>query len=254
MKREPTAFARTLAVGVVIPVHNEQELLGSALASLADAFDQLSHGELAMRVAVVLDACSDASEEITCQWQGTLARRRSPLEIIIVMSPAKNVGHARALGCDALLARWSRMNPARIWLATTDADSRVPTDWLATQVIQHETGVDHWSGRVSVDDWSGHQDEARLRWQNEYEREIQPIHGANLGFNAAAYLAAGGFAPLETGEDRALHRALVAHGALSYFDSAVRVVTSARRRARAPLGFAHALEVISSTPRVRATS
>jgi glycosyltransferase involved in cell wall biosynthesis len=254
MKREPRAFSRTLAVGVVIPVHNEQELLGSALASLTDAFDQLSHGELAMSAAVVLDACSDASEEITRQWQSTLARRRRPLEIIIVMSTAKNVGHARALGCDALLARWSRLNPARIWLATTDADSRVPTDWLATQVIQHETGVDHWSGRVSVDDWWGHHDETRLRWQNEYEREFQPIHGASLGFNAAAYLAAGGFALLETGEDRALHRALVAHGALSYFDSAVRVVTSARRRARAPMGFAHALELISLTASVRTTS
>jgi glycosyltransferase involved in cell wall biosynthesis len=254
MTREPRAFARTRAVGVVLPVHNEQELLGSALASLADAFDQLSHGELAMRAVVVLDACSDASEEITLQWQSTLARRRCPLEITVVRSSAKNVGHARALGCASLLAQWSRTDPSRIWLATTDADSRVPTDWLATQVIRHETGVDHWSGRVSVDDWSGHHDETRLRWQNEYEREIQPIHGANLGFNAAAYLEAGGFATLETGEDRALHRALIAHGALSYFDSAVRVVTSARRRARAPLGFAHALEVIGSTPRVRATS
>ena len=253
MMREPVVFARTLAVGVVIPVHNEEELLGFALASLVDAFDQLGQRELAMRAAVVLDACSDDSAEVTRQWQVALARRQSPLEITVIMSHAKNVGQARALGCNALLAHWSRIIPAKIWLATTDADSRVPLDWLASQVIQHDTGVDHWSGRVSVDDWSGQQDETRIRWQNEYEREIQPIHGANLGFNAAAYLAAGGFAPLETGEDRALHRALVDRGGPSYFDSAVRVVTSARRRARAPLGFAHALEVIGSTPRVRAT-
>jgi len=43
MRREHTS-ARTLAVGVVVPVHNEQELLGSALASITDAFDALSHG------------------------------------------------------------------------------------------------------------------------------------------------------------------------------------------------------------------
>jgi hypothetical protein len=254
MKRAPPLLARTVAVGVVLPVHNEQELLGSALASLVEAFDQLSRWELALGAAVVLDSCNDASEEITCEWQGTSARRRIPLEVTFVTCSSKNVGHARALGCASLLARWSRIDPSRIWLATTDADSRVPKDWLATQVVQHEAGVDHWSGRVSVADWSGHQDETKLRWQYEYERENQPIHGANLGFNAAAYLAAGGFAPLETGEDRALHRSLVAHGAFSYFDSAVPVVTSARRRARAPLGFAHALDVISSTPRVRAAS
>ena len=71
-----------------------------------------------------------------------------------------------------------------------------------------------------------------------------------MGFNASAYLAAGGLAPLETGEDLALHRALVSQGVLSYYDSVVRVVTSARRRARAPLAFAHALDVIRASWRV----
>jgi hypothetical protein len=254
MSCESTSVARTLAVGVVVPVHNEQESLGSAFAALTHAFEQLNRWKLFLRAAVVLDACSDVSEALSCEWQGALAQRQSPLKVTVVSCAAKNVGSARALGCGVLLAEWSRIDPSRIWLATTDADSRVPKDWLATQVVQHESGVDHWSGRVSVADWSEHLDETRLRWQDEYGRENQPIHGANLGFNAAAYLSAGGFEPLETGEDRALHRALIAHGACSYFDSANPVVTSARRRARAPLGFAHALDVISSTPRVRVTS
>jgi len=250
MKREPTSLARTLAVGVVVPVHNEQELLGSALASLVDAFDRLNRRELSLRAVVVLDACRDASEEIAGQWQVALARRRNPLEATVVTCSAKNVGLARTVGCAELLAQWSGVNPSRIWLAMTDADSRVPRDWLAAQVNQHEAGVDHWSGRVSVDDWTGRQEETRSRWQNKYENENQPIHGASLGFNAAAYLAAGGFEPLETGEDRALHRVLVAQGSRSHYDTVVRVVTSARRRARAPLGFAHALDVIGTASRV----
>jgi len=254
MTSTPPSLARTLAVGVVVPVHNEQELLGAALAALANAFDQLSRGNLLLRTAVVLDMCSDASEEITREWRSALARRLSSLELTVISCSSKNVGRARALGCAALLAQWSRIDPSRIWLATTDADSRVSKDWLSTQVAQHEADVDHWAGRVSVTDWSEYRDETSSRWQYEYEREIQPIHGANLGFNAAAYLAAGGFASLATGEDRALHRALVAHGAFTYFDSAAPVVTSARRRARAPLGFAHALEVIGSTRRARATT
>src|ERR1019366_8171929 len=250
MKREH-ASAGTLAVGVVMPVDNEQELLGSALASLTDAFDELSHGTLLLRAAVVMDACTDVSEEIVSEWRTALVRRCHPLAVTLATSSAHNVGRARAVGCAALLNRWSRIDPTQIWIATTDADSRVPRDWLTTQLAQHEVGVDHWYGRVSVADWSEYSGDARSRWQREYENESQPIHGANLGFNAATYLAAGGFETLDTGGDRALHRALVTLGALSHYDSGVRVVTSARRQARAPLGFAHALHVIRSAPRLR---
>ena len=149
MKQEHTSV-RTLAVGVVVPVHNEQELLGSALASLTDAFDELSHGSLLLRAAVVMDACADVSEEIASEWRVALVRRCHPLAVTMTTSTAHNVGRARALGCAVLLNRWSRIDPARIWLATTDADSRVPRDWLTTQLAQHEMGVDHWYGRVSV--------------------------------------------------------------------------------------------------------
>jgi len=251
MKREVIS-ARTLAVGVVMPVHNEQELLGKALASLSNAFGGLIHGSLLLRAALVMDACTDDSEEIASEWITALSRCRHPLVVTLITSSAHNVGRARALGCAVLLKQWSRIDPARIWLATTDADSRVPRDWLTTQLARHEAGVDQWYGRVSVTDWSEYSGDVRSRWQHEYERESQPIHGANLGFNAGTYLAVGGFEPLDTGEDRALHRALVIKGALSHFDSAVRVVTSARRQARAPLGFAHALDDILSAPGSRA--
>src|ERR1035438_5314091 len=119
----------------------------------------------------------------------------------LATSSAHNVGRARALGCAVLLNQWYRIDRTRIWLATTDADSRVPRDWLTTQLAQHEVGVDHWYGRVSVADWSEYSGDARSRWQREYENESQPIHGANLGFNAAAYLAAGGFEPLDRSEE-----------------------------------------------------
>ncbi|MHB8380404.1 MAG: glycosyltransferase family 2 protein [Acidimicrobiales bacterium] len=244
---------RTEAVGVVVPVHNEQELLAAALESLVGAFDELSPRGLATKMVIVLDACRDASEEIAREWQHVLARERSRVELLVVTCHATNVGYARGLGCSTLLTQWSRLSPAKVWLATTDADSRVPKDWIATQVIQHEAGVDHWSGRVSVTDWSERRYEARQKWLDLYEREGQPIHGASLGFNAAAYLAAGGFQALATGEDRSLHRTFVAQGVRAYYDPATRVITSARRQARAPLGFAHALDVIETSVRLPAT-
>ena len=67
------------------------------------------------------------------------------------------------------------------------------------------------------------------------------MHGANLGFRAAAYLKAGGFPDAPTAEDHALVAALAAAGGRVLRTRAVTVVTSARREARAPNGFSHYL-------------
>lgn len=245
---------RTEAVGVVLPVHNEQELLAASLRSLVDAFGQLREWELEAQLIVVLDSCSDASEEIAREFTETCARGRRSVELRVVTCNAKNVGFARGLGCSLLLSAWSHVDPSKIWIATTDADSTVPLNWLTTQVLQHEAGAEHWSGRVKVTDWSEHRRETRRRWQRAYEEESRPIHGASLGFNAAAYVAAGGFQALKSGEDRALHRAMLDQGKWGYYDSVTRVVTSARRQARAPYGFAHALDLLSSSFRLRGSN
>lgn len=245
MSRVPSANGRTLAVGVVIPVHNEEELLGAALASLVDAFTNLRGRGLDMRAAVVLDNCHDDSAKVVAEWEDGLRGKRQLVNSVVRTCTANSVGVARGLGCAALLDKWKIMDPSRIWLATTDADSRVPRDWLSAQVSRHDTGVDLWSGRVSVDDWSLHRSETASKWQRDYDAENIPIHGASLGFNAGVYLATGGFTSIHTGEDRALHRAISNMGAVSFSDSSVRVVTSARPHARAPLGFAHALNMIA---------
>ena len=247
MSHENPSPSRTLAVGVVIPVHDEEELLGEALTSLSNAFAELRGRGLDMRAVVVLDDCQDLSAGVVAEWEFELRRKRRFVKSLVRCCAARSVGVARGLGCAALLEEWDFMDPSRIWLATTDADSRVPRDWLSAQVARHDTGVDLWSGRVSVDDWSFHHGEIASKWQHDYEAEPNPIHGANLGFNAGAYLATGGFTATRTGEDRALHRAMSNMGAVSYSDSSVRVVTSARTIARAPLGFAHALNTIAIT-------
>ena len=64
------------------------------------------------------------------------------------------------------------------------------------------------------------------------------VHGANLGFAADAYLAAGGFRPLPTAEDHALVDDLLARPACQLLRTTrVPVMTSARALARAPRGF-----------------
>ena len=68
------------------------------------------------------------------------------------------------------------------------------------------------------------------------------IHGANLGVSADAYRRVGGFRPLASSEDVALVEALQNSGASIAWSAAPRVVTSARRNFRAPLGFGATLQ------------
>ena len=55
---------RTRAVGVVVPVHNEEEHLGCALAAIDRAFSEVMHMGIECRTAIVLDGCSDGSATI----------------------------------------------------------------------------------------------------------------------------------------------------------------------------------------------
>jgi glycosyltransferase involved in cell wall biosynthesis len=233
-----------MAVGVVLPVHNEEALVQRALTSLGDAFGALMGRSIALQIVVVFDSCSDGSITLVEEWLQTQQRTSYPVPVTVVTCEASNVGIARGLGCKALLDEFDHFEPNRIWIATTDADSEVPDDWLETQVLRHEAGVDLWCGRVAVRDWSTRVSGTGTRWQSEYEVESHPIHGTNLGFDAQTYLAVGGFNPSRVSEDRELCAAIEARGAVICYDSSVRVVTSARRDARAPLGFSHALDLV----------
>ena len=233
---------RTKAVGVLVPVHNEEELLGSALAAIERAFSEVMHRGIECRTAIVLDGCCDQSATIARRWARSLARLEAPHRSALVLRcRSAGVGEARRLGAAALLRKWRALNPGNIWLATTDADSRVPPGWLAAQLAAHEFGADLWTGRVTVEDWSPYEEETARLWNEAYDAEQVPVHGASLGFNAQMYLDAGGFASLGTGEDRALHQAILAVGGRACEDMELRVITSGRRMARAPQGFAHAL-------------
>jgi len=233
-------------VGVVLPVHDEEELAPAALASVDRAIAAVSDRFVTIGVVIVLDACSDRSSELVAEWQHRSVRRNGNRSIEIVATDVGSVGHARKLGCAALLQTWADAAPETIWLATTDADSEVPHNWISSQLRIRREGGQVWVGRVSVRDWSGRSAGTADAWHRQYEIEYLPIHGANFGIGAATYLEAGGFAELPTGEDRDLFERAVALGAVIRCDPQVRVVTSGRRQARAPRGFAHALTSIEA--------
>jgi len=222
-------------IGIAIPAHNEEAVLGACLdALLAAARDPALGGEAVM-VQVVLDACDDASAAVVAGRRAAFGAAGVALDCAAV--DARLVGAARAEGARLLLLRGAR------WLAFTDADTRVAPDWLAAQLA---LDADVVCGSVAVDDWSPHAgraDALRTHFHNTYQDRDghRHIHGANLGVSAAAYRAAGGFQEVPCHEDVLLVKALEGIGARFAWSARPRVFTSARTDARARGGFGDTL-------------
>lgn len=215
------------SIGVIVPAHNEQDLLPACLASLRRAARALRGTPV--HLVVVADTCLDRTVQVA---------RRGGAAVVTI--GARSVGAARAAGVREVLRRTRHLDPADVWLATTDADSVVPARWLSQQARYADRRWDAVVGTVRVADWSGYEPAVRSLFRERYADGTDPhshVHGANLGFRAAAYLSAGGFSDQRTAEDHALVASLTAAGSRVLRTSAVTVITSARRAARAPHGF-----------------
>jgi len=195
-----------------------------------------------VHVVVVADACTDRTE--------ALARAHGA---DVVRAAARCVGSARRAGVSRVLWSTRHADPATVWIATTDADTRVPRCWLRRQIRYAGQGWKGVAGTVTVEDWAGHPPQVRRRYTERYQawqRHHPHVHGANLGFAADAYLAVGGFRPLPTAEDHALVADLLRAGVPLLRTTRIPVVTSARSRARAPFGFAWLLSMLAGTEEI----
>jgi glycosyltransferase involved in cell wall biosynthesis len=228
------------SVGVIVPAHDEQDLLPSCLASVRRAAQALRGVQV--HVVVVADACRDRT---------AAAARRGGASVVSIS--ARSAGAARAAGVREVLRRTRHLDPANVWLATTDADTLVPACWLRQQARHASQGWDAIVGTIQVADWSGYPAGTRSLFRERYEGvdnvtgQHGHVHGANLGFRASAYLAAGGFPDLPTAEDHALVAALAGAGSRVLRTRALPVTTSARRESRAPHGFSHYLTQLEAT-------
>lgn len=218
-------------IGVLIPVHNEEQLLGACLETVLRAGQHCALAGEQVVALVVLDSCTDSSAEIA---------RRHP--VVILEVAARNVGQARAAGAQYLLELGVR------WIACTDGDSTVAEDWLVEQLALDADAV---CGTVTPGQWDKNMPEqAQIRYQQHYQHRDghRHIHGANLGVSAAAYLRAGGFPPLACHEDVHLIHQLEMSGARIAWSCRPRVITSTRLKARAQGGFGDYLRTLSITP------
>ncbi len=220
-------------LGVIVPAHNEEDHIAACIAAIQVAARCPRLDGEAVRIVVVLDACSDRT--------GSISRS---LGATTVVADARNVGIARDRGARVAIDAGAR------WLAFTDADSLVAHDWLSTQLDQRTDAV---CGTIEVRNWGEYGDHMRQQHLTTYTDADghRHIHGANLGVSTIAYENVGGFPPLRSSEDVALVQALYRNGASIAWSAAPRVVTSARRRYRAPGGFGETLARVDREFRIR---
>lgn len=216
------------AIVVVVPAHNERELLPRCLRSIARAAAAVP---VPVTTMVVLDSCSDGSAAVVGRWARVVPVRY------------RNVGAARAAG----FAASGMCDRDDVWFATTDADSVVPPGWFTDQ-LEHRPLHDAVVGQVRVE-WSVHDARTRRRYDEAYRRRAGAthghIHGANLALSSSAYRQIGGFRPLAVSEDVDLVNRLRGAGARIVWDERNVVTTSDRRDPRARGGFGDHLRALA---------
>ncbi len=219
------------AVAVVIPVHDEAELLPECLASVGRAAETARRRGIGVSTWVALDACTDGSAEIA-----------HAAGVGVVHLDDRCVGAARSAGVAAALGNHGEASNRRLWLAHTDADSVVPAHWITAQVRTARRGADVVVGTVRPDfrDLSPAQVDA---WWRTHTPGIPNghVHGANLGIRASAYVELGGFPHIPLHEDVALVEAARRAQARIVASDAGWVRTSGRFEGRAPGGYARYL-------------
>jgi len=231
-------------VAVVIPVRDEETRIGRCLDALGRAIAELSveprphRPRPRVRAVAVLDRCRDRTADVVADYPW----------VDVVPSAAGRVGAARALGVNAVLAT-ERIAAERIWVASTDADSRVPPDWLTHQLDAAARGADLFRGLVEPDPDECGLETYRL-WATGYERrDGHPhIHGANLGMRADAYVLCGGFDELAAlDEDVTLAHSATLRALRVVASAGAVVTTSGRLRGRVDEGgFAAHLSQLSA--------
>lgn len=239
-------------VEVVLPAHDEERHIEHALHSLQAAAQALAERRpaAAVGITVVLDHCTDGSADIAARIAAADQRFR------VIHQTFRNAGASRAAGAATALGRTrpGPENPGRegtclesTWLASTDADSRVPENWLWRQLELADAGWDVVLGSVEPDP-RGMDPEVLRTWRIRHPAEERHPHvyGANLGVRASAYRLAGGFPEIRSAEDRVLVGRLRRRGFAVLATDTTRVVTSGRTSARAPHGFGAYLRTLGA--------
>jgi cellulose synthase/poly-beta-1,6-N-acetylglucosamine synthase-like glycosyltransferase len=230
-----------IAVGV--PARDEAERVVACLRSLLTATHSVA---VPVSIVVAADSCTDDTAD---RARSVLSGRSAHHAVVECRYGV--AGRTRDLACRSALSLLGRRIPMdQLWVATTDADSTVPPDWLARQLCYAALGVDGVAGLVRLDPA-----ETATTLEERFTATIEElgaggghghVHGANIGIRASTFLAAGGFDHRAIGEDQHLWASAGRVGARLHGSAELTVVTSARLQGRTPGGFARFLAELSA--------
>ncbi len=256
--------AVVLSAVVAIPVRNERDRIADCLGALLNQSGVMPG---TFGILLFLNNCTDDTREIV---EGIAATALSPIRVLDVQSEKPSAGWARR-NAMAAAAEWLQTEGrADGVLLTTDADSRVAGDWLASNLAAVASGADAVAGRIVLDpDDAAKLPEAlhaRGRLEAEYEQLLTeigakldpepgnpwPCHwqksGATIAVRLDAFNKVGGMPDLSLGEDRAFIDAVRAHDLVVRHACDIVVSTSGRLDGRATGGVADTMKLRCEVP------
>lgn len=242
---------------VCVPARDEAQRLPRLLDALAAQDLPGSDGRI--RVVVVANNCRDGTADIVRAQQEAGKYPNLDLRVLECEFPPQeaHAGSARRAALDAGVDWLEAEGAGEGVLLTTDADARVPLDWIAANlsalrdaeivggrlVIEVEAAVEpgvaalnarierYWQNVRAVEEWLDPQ-----------PHDPAPRHGdhtgASLSLRASLYRAVGGLPVVPLGEDNALVALVQDHGGRLRHCPSVRVLVSDRIVGRAEGGMA----------------
>jgi hypothetical protein len=247
-----------LLVSVIIPAKDEVANLPATLAALAAqttlAGQPLPAGSF--EVIVLANNCTDHTAAVVRQQAQRFPHLVLHVAELCLPAAKAHVGRARRLLMDEACARLEQVGrPAGI-IASTDADTRVASTWLAAIQAEILAGADAVGGRILTEIMGRTlQPLRRIQAHDAAYRQLctrledlvdptpidpWPRHhqhfGASLALTARAYRQVGGLPEVRFLEDEALCQALRRHDLGLRHSPQVQVLTSARRNGRVEVG------------------
>ena len=258
------ATTQRLRAVVAIPVYNEVDRIEDCLKALGA---QESLGASDLGVLLFLNNCSDGTAHVVASLRPSLP---IPLRVIERTFAEANAGWARREAMEAAAGWLEEAGAFDGVILTTDADSRVPGDWVARNLTVIAAGADAVAGKIALDP----EDAARLpdalhargrlegayetllteleAWVDPVPHDPWPRHwttsGATLAVRLATYRQVGGMPAIAVGEDRAFVSSLLGSDARVRHEPTITVVTSGRLDGRAPGGAADTMKLRCDVP------
>ncbi len=255
---------------VAIPTKDEAERLPGCLNALAGQRDlrerPLAPG--AFGVVVFANNCSDDSADVARSMGERLPFPTRVCEASL-LPPFAHAGGARRAAMDLADVWLSERSERGGVIFTTDADSRVPADWVATNLAAIDAGADAVLGRIALDG-EGERLPAALHTRGALEDAYEvllteiaalldpldynpwphhaTISGATIAVTREVYRRVGGMPSVPLGEDKAFIARLRRNDAKIRFCPGIEVTTSGRIYGRAPGGVADTLRLRSEAP------